>query len=131
MMFAPPWAASPTMAVILSMFCCLSSVSGDWIAAPHVPGAMLVNTGEFLNRWTNGRFIATPHRVLVPQRDRYTITFFYNPSDETVNTPFSTCVDEDHPARFEPTTFIQYLKDYAEGNYLHQAEFAKRQNAAE
>lgn len=103
----------------------------DWIAAPHVPGAMLVNTGEFLNRWTNGRFIATPHRVLVPQRDRYTITFFYNPSDETVNTPFSTCVDTDNPARFEPTTFIQYLKDYAEGNYLHQAEFAKRQNAAE
>ena len=105
--------------------------SGEWIAAPHVPGAMLINTGEFLNLWTNGRFIATPHRVLVPQRDRYTITFFYNPSDETVNTPFSTCVDANNPARFEPTTFIQYLKDYAEGNYLHQAEFAKRQNAAE
>ncbi|MCZ6455181.1 MAG: isopenicillin N synthase family oxygenase [Alphaproteobacteria bacterium] len=103
---------------------------GDWIAAPHVPGAMLVNTGEFLNRWTNGRFIATPHRVLVPERDRYTITFFYNPSDETVNTPISTCVDADNPARFEPTTFIRYLKDYAEGNYLHQAEYAKRQNVA-
>ncbi len=104
--------------------------AGTWIAAPHVPGAMLINTGEFLNRWTNGRFIATPHRVVVPQRDRYTITFFYNPSDETVNTPFSTCVDGDHPARFESTTFIQYLTDYAEGNYLHQAEYAKRQNAA-
>ena len=73
----------------------------------------------------------TPHRVVVPQRDRYTITFFYNPSDETVNTPFSTCLDADNPLRFEPTTFIQYLKDYAEGNYLHQAEYAKRQNAAE
>ena len=24
-----------------------------------------------------------------------------------------------------------YLTDYAEGNYLHQAEYAKRQNAAE
>jgi isopenicillin N synthase-like dioxygenase len=103
---------------------------GDWIPAPYVPGAMLVNTGEFLDRWTNGRFIATPHRVLVPQRDRYTITFFYNPSDETVNAPFATCVDAENPVRFEPTTFIQYLKDYAEGNYLHQAEYAKRHDAA-
>lgn len=103
---------------------------GRWIPAPHVPGAMLINTGEFLNRWTNGRFIATPHRVLVPRRDRYTITFFYSPSDETVNEPFATCVDADHPPRFPATTFIQYLKDYAEGNYLHQAEYAKRQSAA-
>ena len=101
--------------------------AGEWIPARHVPGAMLVNTGEFLNRWTNGRFIATPHRVQVPQRDRYTITFFYNPSDETVNTPFETCVGPDNPPQFEPTTFMQYLTNYAEGNYLHQAEYAKRQ----
>jgi isopenicillin N synthase-like dioxygenase len=98
---------------------------GDWIDAPYVPGTMLINTGEFLNRWSNGRFIATPHRVTIPEQDRLTITFFYNPSDETVNEPFATCVGPGNPPRFEPVTFLQYLTDYAEGNYLHQAEYAR------
>ena len=33
--------------------------SGDWFAAPLVEGAICVNTGEFLNRWSNGRFLPT------------------------------------------------------------------------
>jgi isopenicillin N synthase-like dioxygenase len=103
---------------------------GRWIAVPQVPGAMLINTGEFLNRWSNGRFIATPHRVLGPKRDRYALTFFYSPADETLSAPPPTCVGNDNPARFAPVTFLQYLTDYAEGNYLHQAEARRRREAA-
>ena len=102
---------------------------GEWIEVPHLPEAMLINTGEFLSRWTNGKFIATPHRVLIPKTDRYAITFFYNPSDETINEPFETCISRSEPTAYKPTSFINYLKDYAEGNYLHQAEFAKRQRS--
>ncbi|MDG2312583.1 MAG: 2-oxoglutarate and iron-dependent oxygenase domain-containing protein [Alphaproteobacteria bacterium] len=104
--------------------------SGDWMAVPHLHNAMFINTGEFLSRWTNGRFIATPHRVVIPKAHRYAITFFYNPSDETINKVFPSCVNNKGKLLYEPTTFLQYLKEYAEGNYLHQAEFAKRQNAA-
>jgi len=104
--------------------------SGKWMAVPYLQDAMFINTGEFLSRWTNGKFIATPHRVVIPKADRYAITFFYNPSDETVNTVFSSCLNNKSKLLYEPTTFLQYLKEYAEGNYLHQAKFAKRQNAA-
>ena len=100
---------------------------GKWIEVPHLPEAMLINTGEFLSRWTNGKFIATPHRVLIPKTDRYAITFFYNPSDDTINEPFETCISKSVSTAYKPTSFINYLKEYAEGNYLHQAEFAKRQ----
>jgi isopenicillin N synthase-like dioxygenase len=103
---------------------------GRWIAVPYVAGGMLVNTGEFLNRWSNGRFIATPHRVVAPACDRYALTFFYSPADETVCAPPPTCVGPDDPPRYRPVTFLQYLTDYAEGNYLHQAEARRRREAA-
>ncbi|MFT5180873.1 MAG: isopenicillin N synthase-like dioxygenase [Alphaproteobacteria bacterium] len=93
--------------------------SGKWIPAPHIPGAILVNTGEFLNRWTNGRFIATPHRVVSPATDRYAITFFYSPCDEAVAAPLDTCISAENPAQYEPMSFIEYLAYYSDGNFLH------------
>ena len=96
--------------------------SGDWFEAPMVPGAVVVNTGEFLKRWTNGRFLPTPHRVTVPKRDRYALTFHYSPSDETVADPLDTCVGPDHPRQFEPKTFIQHMTDYIDAVYVPQQE---------
>ena len=92
--------------------------SGKWIPAPHIPGAILVNTGEFLNRWTNGRFIATPHRVVSPARDRYSIAVFYNPSDEAVAEPLDTCVGPDNPPQYEPVSFIDYLAHFCDSNFF-------------
>jgi isopenicillin N synthase-like dioxygenase len=106
--------------------------SGKWIPAPHIPGAILVNTGEFLNRWTNGRFIATPHRVVSPARDRYAITFFYSPCDEAVAEPLDSCVSPDNPAQYDPMSFIDYLAFYSDGNFLHEKrKRAASSNAAE
>lgn len=96
--------------------------SGKWIPAPHIPGAIIVNTGEFLNRWTNGRFIATPHRVVAPTTDRYAITFFYSPCGEAVAEPLDTCVSPDNPAKYEPMSFYDYLAYYSDGNFLQLKE---------
>lgn len=94
--------------------------SGKWIAAPPVDGAILVNTGEFLNRWTNGRFLATPHRVVQVSRDRYSMAFFFNPADDTVAEPLDTCISEDHPSQFEAITIREYRDWYAKENFLHR-----------
>lgn len=96
--------------------------SGQWCPAPHVAGAIVVNTGEFLKRWTNGRFLPTPHRVTVPKRDRYALTFHYSPADETVADPLDTCVGPDNPRQFEPKTFIQHMTDYIDAVYVPQQE---------
>jgi hypothetical protein len=37
--------------------------SGRWIDAPGMEGAYVVNGGDILHRWTNERFLSTPHRV--------------------------------------------------------------------
>ena len=92
----------------------------EWIPAPIIDGAILVNTGEFLNRWTNGRFLATPHRVRQVMRDRYALTFFYNPSDDTVADPIDSCIDADHPAQFDAISLREYRDWYTAQNFLHR-----------
>jgi isopenicillin N synthase-like dioxygenase len=91
--------------------------SGRWLPAGQVEGAIVVNTGEFMNRWTNGRFIATPHRVVPPQNDRYSTALFFNPSWDTLADPLPTCVSADNPAKFKPVQMIDYLSWYVDRNF--------------
>lgn len=91
--------------------------SGDWVDAKYIKEGILVNTGEFLNRWTNGRFIPTPHRVLPPEKDRYSIATFFNPSADTIATPLPTCVSETNPARYDPVSMMEYVSWYVDENY--------------
>jgi isopenicillin N synthase-like dioxygenase len=59
----------------------------EWIDAPPVPGAFVVNIGELLEYATNGYLKATVHRVISPSigSDRISIPFFFNPAlDATI-----------------------------------------------
>ncbi len=94
---------------------------GDWLVAKPVKDSIIVNTGEFLNRWTNGRFMATPHRVVPPQKDRYSMAMFFNPSPDTVAEPLDTCVSEDNPAKYEPISMHDYMCWYIDTNYKRDA----------
>lgn len=55
---------------------------GDWIEAPALPGAFVVNIGEMLELATNGDLKAKLHRVISPLigSDRISIPFFFNPA---------------------------------------------------
>jgi isopenicillin N synthase-like dioxygenase len=99
--------------------------SGRWLPANWVEGAIIVNTGEFLNRWTNGRFMATPHRVLPVKKDRYSLAFFYSPTWDTVADPMPSCVSPDNPPQFKPVRFLDYRVWYINQNYLAENEKAE------
>ncbi|KAL2712720.1 proline hydroxylase buaE-like isoform X1 [Vespula squamosa] len=59
---------------------------GDqWRRVGHLPGAILVNTGTILAKWTNDQFPALRHRVVVPEhcgRGRHSIAFFVHPNND-------------------------------------------------
>ena len=38
--------------------------AGEWIAAPPIPDTFVMNVGDILARWSNDRFVSTPHRVI-------------------------------------------------------------------
>lgn len=63
----------------------IRGVDGAWIDAAPMPGTFVVNVGDLLQRWTNGAFQSTPHRVVGKSagRDRYSIAYFFGPNDDT------------------------------------------------
>ncbi|XP_078270829.1 uncharacterized protein LOC144602038 [Rhinoraja longicauda] len=84
---------------------------GQYIAAPYIPNAVLLNIGDLLQRWTSDRWTSAKHRVRIPQtedalnRSRQSLNFFVQPDhDATI-----ACCDglDKHP----PITSIQYLMD--------------------
>ncbi|KAF9162635.1 hypothetical protein DFQ26_003388 [Actinomortierella ambigua] len=55
-----------------------------WVAAPVIPGSILVNIGDLLQKWTNGLLKSTKHRVVFHEMQRtssrYSIACFIQPS---------------------------------------------------
>jgi isopenicillin N synthase-like dioxygenase len=42
----------------------VQSKSGDWVVAPPVEDAFVINLGNVMQVWTDGYFASTPHRVI-------------------------------------------------------------------
>ncbi len=85
--------------------------AGAWIDAPKIRGAFVVNVGDMLHRWSNGRLLSTPHRVInTSGKSRYSCPFFFDPNVATKIAPLASCVGADRPAGFEPLVFGEFLR---------------------
>lgn len=98
------------------------STQGEWIAAPAVPGAVLINTGDLTQRWSNDVFRSTKHRVALPEGDkierhRYSIAFFCQPDAEAEITCLPTCQSEDNPPKYSPITSGDYFLSRLQATY--------------
>lgn len=89
--------------------------SGQWVEAPAAPGAFLVNSGDMLRRWTNHRFLSTPHRVVNRNagRDRYAVPFFFDAAHDFPMACLPTCQGPANPPRYEPVTYSEYMRWFA------------------
>jgi len=93
----------------------------DWVRPPALPASFLVNSGDILRRWTNGRFLSTAHRVLnASGRDRYAVPFFFDPRVDVRIDALPTCTGPGNPPRWEPTTYGDYLRWFMNRNYARQ-----------
>ena len=59
------------------------TISGDWISVNANPGEFIINFGEMLQIWTEGRVRATPHRVRGSNEERISVPLFFNPNYDT------------------------------------------------
>jgi len=95
----------------------VQGVDGQWLDVPPVEGAFVMNVGDMLHRWSNGRLRSTPHRVINHSgAQRYSCPFFFDPFVGTVISPLASCVGADGP-RFAPTDFGQFLRNELEAAY--------------
>ena len=59
----------------------IQNKNGEWVGAPPLEETFVINLGNIMQIWSNGRFSSTPHRVINrSNRDRYSIPLFVNPS---------------------------------------------------
>ena len=99
---------------------------GEWIDAPVLEGCFLVNSGMMLRRWSNEKFLASPHRVTNRSgKERYAIPFFLDASYDALIEPIPTCVDAAHPAKYPPFTYLDFMTEYTSANYAERQKANK------
>ena len=92
----------------------------ELLAGGHVKPADLFDSRRKVDRAIDpetGRFLATPHRVIMPKRDRYSMAMFFNPNHDTMAVPLPTCVTPERPVAFEPVSMLDYMSWYMDTNY--------------
>ena len=95
-------------------------MDGKWIPITAVEDCLVVNVGDMLHRYTNGRLKSTVHRVVNPPQEkmktsRFSVPFFMHANPDMDLSCLSTCVSEDNPKQYEDITaegfLIQRLKE--------------------
>jgi isopenicillin N synthase-like dioxygenase len=81
---------------------------GQWIPAPYVSESLVVNLGDLMTRWTNGKFVATMHRVRATNRDRLSIPFFFEPRLDCVIQPLDPCLDNG-VSKYDPVKYGEHV----------------------
>ncbi len=84
--------------------------AGRWIAAAPIPGALVINIGDMMQRWTSGRYVSTPHRVANRSGlDRISVPFFANPDYDAIVTPLASALSPGAEPR-EPLACGPYVE---------------------
>lgn len=87
--------------------------AGEWLDAPSIEGAYVINIGDAFMRWTNDEWLSTPHRVANPPSDyagqarRQSIPFFLNPAKDTVIECLPAYAGAG--AKYAPITYGEYI----------------------
>lgn len=100
--------------------------SKEWLKVSYVKDALIVNTGQVLNRLSNDTFIATPHRVVNPPMKRYALTFFFYPDDDANVGPIPACIKPGEKAKYDSRSFYDFFVPYLDDLYhYNDATFMK------
>ena len=91
--------------------------NGEWVDVPVVEGALVINIGDFLMRWTNDRWVSNRHRVINPPLDseanerRLSLIYFCNCNYDAIIECLPTCHDADHPPKYTPIKTVDYITE--------------------
>ncbi|KAH9884543.1 2OG-Fe(II) oxygenase [Xylariomycetidae sp. FL2044] len=84
---------------------------GQWLNARPVEGTFVVNIGDYLQRITNDRFVSTVHRAKnFKQAERFSMPFFFGFNFNETCGVLPSCIDEEHPAKYEPISCQEWVR---------------------
>lgn len=100
---------------------------GRWVEATPIPDTFVVNLGDMIPRWTNGRFHSNPHRVrnrFSAGRARYSIPFFYEPDHDARIVAVPGTIAPGEVPVYAPCTAGEHLKEMYTRTYGHYGKQA-------
>lgn len=96
---------------------------GRWVLVEPRRDALVVNIGDIVQVWSNDRYRAALHRVLVSRdAERYSAPFFFNPAADAVYAPLPSTCDAAHPPRYRPIPWGEFRSARAAGDYADRGE---------
>lgn len=105
--------------------------ANQWIDVKPVPNSIIVNTGDLMERWTNGLLRSTVHQVVEPElkdtdhrqlKPRYSMAYFVKPNRDARIECLPTCENHNTPARYPPVNCFEYVNNafkQANNEYQH------------
>jgi isopenicillin N synthase-like dioxygenase len=91
------WQDSPGLQVLSS--------NDEWLDARPIPGTLVVNIADFMQRLSNNTFKSTVHRVYNRQAaSRYSMPFFLGFNPKAVCEVAPSCISEECPALYAPVS---------------------------
>ncbi|MBU2869582.1 2OG-Fe(II) oxygenase family protein [Colwellia sp. E2M01] len=75
--------------------------ASEWINVPIVDGCFVINIGDMMETVTNGRYVATSHRVRQVKEERYSFPFFSSLDYNTIVEPNTTIMNDDEKPSYE------------------------------
>lgn len=83
----------------------------SWLQVAPLNDAIVINTGDLMERWTNGKFRSTLHRVQPKTglEDRYSIAIFVDPDTQTPVKVLDSCCVSGEESRFPEITAGEYI----------------------
>jgi isopenicillin N synthase-like dioxygenase len=95
--------------------------TGEWLPPPVIPGTFLINLGNIMRRWSNDRFLSTPHGVINESgTDRYSIAYFHSPNPDAVIECLPSCASADNPPHYPRAVYRDLVLEFYRANYFHQ-----------
>lgn len=92
----------------------VQNLEGNWVDAPPIPGTVVINTGDLIERWSNDFFKSTPHRVVprpaAMKNGRQSIAFFSDPDPDVVIETIPSCITAESPAKYEAITAGEHIQ---------------------
>ena len=93
--------------------------AGDWQSVAPNPNAVVINTGDLMERWTNGKFRSTPHRVCqIPGNpERFSIALFVDPDSNAPIEVLDSCLAEGETSQYPRITAGEYITGRIEASH--------------
>ena len=91
---------------------------GYWYDIPTVDGALVINTGDMMQVWSNDIYCAAMHRVrAMDARARYSIPFFFNPAADSRISPLPSVIDTTRPPVYREILWSDFRGKRTDGDY--------------